>query len=184
MKTRTTSIIAALLLSVLSSYARDLHSPDGKFAVRAEASISLIDSSGQPILTLVRNTSGDTKVEVAWSPDSRHVVVVENSHIGSGIVAAWSDGANWHKTIQMDQDQAGIVRAGQAQFHGRLVAEHRKLDGWVTPREVLVKGEMVFSNGGKCNYGYTLAFRTGEQVRLDRGGYEEGELVGTNYHLL
>jgi hypothetical protein len=181
MKTQLLYAAASLLLAV-ASQAKDVRSPDGRFAVRAEATISLVDASGASILTLVRDTSGDAKVEVAWSPDSHHVVVVENSARGSGIVAAWKDEA-WHKTIELDQDQAGIIQAQQAKFHGRLVAEHRKLDGWKSPSEVLVQGDMNFSSGGNYHYGYTLAFR---QVpgRLDRGGYEEGQLIGKDYHSL
>jgi hypothetical protein len=181
MKTQLLYAAASILLAV-ASQAKDVRSPDGRFAVRAEATISLVDASGTSILTLVRDTSGDAKVEVAWSPDSHHVVVVENSVRGSGIVAAWKDEA-WHKTIELDQDQAGVVQAEQAQFHGRLVAEHRKLSGWISPSEVAVKGEMTFSNGGKYTYGYTLVFRPGPG-RLDRGGYEEGELIGKDYRSL
>jgi len=181
MKTQLLYAAASILLAV-ASQAKDVRSPDGRFAVRAEATISLVDASGASILTLVRDTSGDAKVEVAWSPDSHHVVVVENSVRGSGIVAAWKDEA-WHKTIELDQDQAGMVQAQQARFHGRLVSEHRKLAGWITPSEVAVQGDMSFSSGGQCHYGYTLAFRPGPG-RLDRGGYEEGELVGKDYHTL
>ena len=181
MKTQLLYAAASILLAV-ASQAKDVRSPDGRFAVRAEATISLVDASGASILTLVRDTSGDAKVEVAWSPDSHHVVVVENSVRGSGIVAAWKDEA-WHKTIELDQDQAGMVQAQQARFHGRLVSEHRKLAGWITPSEVAVQGDMTFSSGGQYHYGYTLAFRPGPG-RLDRGGYEEGELVGKDYHPL
>jgi len=181
MKTQLLYAAASILLAV-ASQAKDVRSPDGRFAVRAEATISLVDASGTSILTLVRDTSGDAKVEVAWSPDSQHVVVVENSVSGSGIVAAWKDEA-WHKTIELDQDQEGIVQAEQAQFHGRLVAEHRKLTGWISPSEVAVKGEMTFSSGGKYAYGYTLVFGPGPG-RLDRGGYEEGELIGKDYRSL
>ena len=183
MKTHTLSgAAAALLLTAFSSSARDLRSPDGRFAVRAESAISLIDSSGEQILTLARNTAGDTKVEVAWSPDSRRVIVVESSQRGSGIVAAWRD-ETWHKTLEMDEDQAGIVQQKQMQFGGRLIAEHRKLAGWITPTEVQVKGEMMFIGGRKYDYGYTLAFKPGPG-RLDPGGYEEGELIGKDYHSL
>ncbi len=174
---------AAAGILAVSSQAKDVHSPDGRFAVRAEAIISLIDSSGNQILTLVRDTSGDAKVEVAWSPDSRHVVVVENGErVGSGIVAAWKDEV-WHKTIESESQEGALIQAQQAKFHGRLVAEHRKLDGWKSPSEVLVQGDMTFSSGGNYHYGYTLAFR---QVpgRLDRGGYEEGQLIGKDYHSL
>jgi hypothetical protein len=179
MKTQLLYAAASILLAV-ASQAKDVRSPDGRFAVRAEATILLVDASGASILTLVRDTSGDAKAEVAWSPDSQHVVVVENSVRGSGIVAAWKD-EGWHKTIELDQDQAGIVQAEQAKFHSRLVSEHRKLAGWISPSEVAVRGELIFSSGGKYTYGYALVFRPGPG-QLDRGGYEEGELIGKDYH--
>jgi hypothetical protein len=182
MKTQLLYAAASILLAV-ASQAKDVRSPDGRFAVRAEASISLVDSRGDQILTLVRDTTGDAKVEVAWSPDSRHVVVVENGErVGSGIVAAWKDDV-WHKTIENESQEGALIQAQQAKFHSRLVAEHRKLNGWISPSEVLVQGDMTFSSGGNYHYGYTLAFR---QVpgRLDRGGYEEGQLIGKDYHSL
>ena len=182
MKRQTLYAAAGILLAV-SSQAKDVHSPDGRFAVRAEASISLVDAAGNQLLTLVRDTSGDAKVEVAWSPDSKHVVVVENGErVGSGIVAAWKDEV-WHKTIEPESQEGALIQAQQAKFHGRLVSEHRKLNGWITASEVAVQGDMTFSSGAKYRYGYTLAFR---QVpgRLDRGGYEEGQLIGKDYHSL
>jgi hypothetical protein len=183
MKTQILTCLAAgILLGAVPSQGKDVRSPDGQFAVRAESAISLVNLSGALILTLVRDTSGDAKVEVAWSPDSRHVVVVENGErVGSGIVAAWKDEV-WHKTIELESQVGGLIQAQQVKFHSRLVAEHRKLNGWVTPSQVLVEGDMTFANGAKYRYGYTLAFRPGGPVRLDRGGYEEGELIGKDFH--
>jgi hypothetical protein len=171
MKNKILITVAAGMLAT-ASQAKDIHSPDGQFAIRAEATISLVDSRGNEILMLERDTQGDQKVEVAWSPDSRHVVIVENGIRDSAITAAWKDQV-WHKTIEVDH--ASIRK------EGRLIAEHRKLSGWLTPSEVAVDGEMTFSTGTKYHYTYTLAFR---QVpgRLDRGGYEEGQLIGKDYH--
>ena len=170
MKNKILITVAAGMLAS-ASQAKDIHSPDGQFAIRAEATISLVDSRGNEILMLERDTQGDQKVEVAWSPDSRHVVIVENGIRDSAITAAWKNEV-WHKTIQVDH--APIRKEGQ------LIAEHRKLAGWLTPSEVAVNGEMTFSTGTKYHYAYTLAFR---QVpgRLDRGGYEEGQIIGKDY---
>jgi hypothetical protein len=176
-KLPTLTCAVAVVLSGTWSHGKDVKSPDGRFAVRAEAAISLVDSAGDQILSLVRDTTGDTKVEVAWSPDSRHVVVVENGARDSAIIGAWRDQA-WHKTIEVDEDHAPIRKD-----NGRVIAEHRKLAGWLTPSEVSVIGDMIFSGGRKYEYGYTLAFRPGPG-RLDRGGYEEGELIGKDYRSL
>jgi hypothetical protein len=176
-KLSTLTCAVAVILSGTWSQGKDVKSPDGRFAVRAEASITLVDSAGDQILSLVRDTIGDTKVEVAWSPDSRHVVVVENGARDSAIIGAWRDQV-WHKTIEVDEDRAPIRKD-----NARVIAEHRKLAGWLTPSEVSVIGDMMFSNGGKYKYGYTLSFRPGP-VRLDRGGYEEGAIVGHDYKIL
>jgi hypothetical protein len=174
-KTPLLTYAAAAGLLVVSSQAKDVRSPDGRYAIRAEQTISLIDVTGEEIFVLARDTSDDLKVEVAWSPDSRHVVVVENYRRGSVITGAWKDEA-WHKTLQVDH-------APIANGDGKLIAEHRQLAGWITPSEVAVKGDMTFSGGAHHHYGYTLAFR---QVpgHLDRGGYEEGQLIGKDYHSL
>jgi len=79
---------------------------------------------------LERDTQGDQKVEVAWSPGSRHVVIVENGIRDSAITAAWKDEV-WHKTIEVDH--APIRKEGD-----RLIAEHRKFV-WLaaSPRDTL-----------------------------------------------
>jgi hypothetical protein len=179
MTRKTLTIAVAGLLAVSAqAIAKDVKSPDGRYAVRAEKSISLVDAAGNQILTLVADTTGDNKVEVAWSPDSQHVLVVENGNRDCSIVGAWKDQA-WHKTIQLDSDEATFQKE-QTKRYGRLFAEHVRLAGWLTPSEVAVDGEMTFASGAKYRYAYTLAFR---QVpgRLDRGGYEEGQLIGKDY---
>jgi hypothetical protein len=111
------------------------------------------------------------------------VVVVENGpRVGSGIVAAWKDRA-WHKTIESETEVGTLIRSQLAKNRSRLVSEQRKLAGWLTPTQVLVRGELTFTNGLKCRYGYTLEFHEVEG-HLDRGGYEEGQLVASNYQLL
>ena len=133
-------------------------------------------------LTPRPDTTGDAKVEVAWSPDSQHVVVVENGERGISAIIGSLERRGWHKTIELDRRRS-MIQAQQARFHGRLVSEHRKLAGWITPSEVAVQGDMTSQAADKYHYGYTLAFRPGPG-RLDRGGYEEGELVGKDYHTL
>jgi hypothetical protein len=43
---------------------------------------------------------------------------------------------------------------------------------------------MHFSSGKRCVYEYTIHLLTGVVGHLDRGGYEEGIIVGRDYRLL
>jgi hypothetical protein len=183
------AIIAAILICVFTSEARaarnPVPSPDGKYGIKAGAALVLVDSTGRELLVLVANTSGATRVEVAWAPDSKKVAVVENFARGSAVFAAWlGESGVWHKTLQSDEDQAGIVRMAQQRCGGRLVSENRTFAGWSSDDAIRVKGDMTFSLGKKCAYQYTLGFAPGAVGRLDRGGYEEGIIVGHNYNLL
>jgi hypothetical protein len=180
MKTQLCAAASILLAAV--SEGKDVPSPDGQFAVRAEAGISLVDSRGDQILTLIPDTTGDAKIEVAWSPDSKHVVVVENGNRDSDIVAAWKDEV-WHKTIELYSDETKTIQAQQVRLYGRLVGEHQKFAGWISSSEETVIDEVTFSSGARYHYGYTLVFGP-VSGRLDRGGYEEGELIGKDYHSL
>ena len=198
---RTLLITAAMLIAALSQ-ARDIRSPDGKYAVRAEQTITLVDlKSGQTLLVLSDNTTGATRVEIAWAPDSRKVAMVEDYPRGSAVFAAWTDmqnqtlldqamsshpngPASWHKTLQADADESAIIHRAEQQFGGRLVSENRVFAGWISSDAIHVKGEMHFSSGKRCAYQYTLNFVTNAVGHLDRGGYEEGVIIGRDHKLL
>ena len=87
MKRKLLILVFVAVLWSVASQAKDVRSPDGQFAVRAEKAITLVDAGGNEILTLVKDTTGDQKIEVAWSPDSRHVLIVEGGARDSSIVA-------------------------------------------------------------------------------------------------
>ena len=198
---RTLLITAAMLIAALSQ-ARDIRSPDGKYAVRAEQTITLVDlQTGQTLLVLSDDTTGATRVEVAWAPDSRKVAMVEDYPRGSAVFAAWTDMPNptlldqamrsrpnrpavWHKTLQADADERAIIHRAEQEFSGRLVSENRVFAGWISPDAIRVKGEMHFSSGKRCAYQYTLYFVTNTVGHLDKGGYEEGVIVGRDHRLL
>jgi hypothetical protein len=197
---KTTLFITAAMCAAALSHARDIASPDGKYVVRAEATISLIDvKSGQTLLVLSNNTAGATRVEVAWAPDSRKVAMVEDWPRGSAVFAAWTDTPEqtlldqgmsrprpdvWHKTLQADADEKAIIHQAEQEFGGRLVSENRVFAGWLSPDAIRVKGEMHFSSGKSCAYQYTLHFLTNGVGHLDKGGYEEGVIVGRDHKLL
>jgi hypothetical protein len=132
---RTLLITAAMLIAALSQ-ARDIRSPDGKYAVRAEQTITLVDlQTGQTLLVLSDDTTGATRVEVAWAPDSRKVAMVEDYPRGSAVFAAWTDMPNptlldqamrsrpnrpavWHKTLQADADERAIIHRAEQSSAG------------------------------------------------------------------
>jgi hypothetical protein len=180
---KTTLLLAAICVAVIAQ-ARDVRSPDGKYAVRADATITLVDlASGNTLLVLSNDTQALTRVEVAWSPDSRKVAMVENARRGSAVFGAWTDGSVWHKTLQ-GEDEKSIISQAERLFGGRLVAENRVFNGWTSPDSIRVKGQMQFSSGRRCLYEYTLHFITNAVTHLDRGGYEEGAIVGRDHRLL
>jgi hypothetical protein len=171
------AVAAAFLLSVTFLRAETVRSPDGQFALEVGRGVEVVDASGQPVLTLVPALNGSRKVEASWSGDSRRVVVVTNAARGSAVMAAWREGSAWHKALQPDSDPGWdrLVRG-----KGRLVSEQRSIGGWISPDSVLVLGELDFSVGRRSTYRYTLTF-VPSSAGLNRGGFEEGALVGANY---
>jgi hypothetical protein len=192
-------IMVAMLVAALSQ-AKDIPSPDGKYAIRAEEIITLVEvRSGQTLLVLSNNTAGATRVEVAWAPDSRKIVMVENYPRGSVVFGAWTDSpqqtpseqsmtahrpAVWHKTLQADADESAVIRRAEQECGGRLVSEKRVFAGWISSDAIRVKGEMQFTSGKHRPYEYTLQFLTNVTGHLDKGGYEEGVIVGSDHRLL
>jgi hypothetical protein len=174
---------AALLLTALSVNPTTVFSPDRQFAVAVGSDLTIVDSSSQPLLTLVQNTAGDTSIQVGWSPDSQRVVVVETSGRGSDIVAAWREDNTWHRTIELDGDLAQVIRQGEQARGGRLVADTRTLGGWISNNALQVHGEMTFSGNQKYDYSYTLEFVHGPTT-LSHGGFEDGAIVGRNFQIL
>jgi hypothetical protein len=172
------AVAAAFLLPAFSVRAETVRSPDGRFAIETGPGIEVVDSTGQTALSLVPSLNGANKVEVAWSPDSRRVVIATNAARGSGVMAAWREGAAWHKTVEPDSE-SGFDRLVKG--HGRLVAEHRSLGGWVSADALTVTGELIFASGRREAYRYTLTFVSSSSAGLNRGGFEQGVLVGANY---
>jgi hypothetical protein len=137
--------ILAFTMPILSMQAKSITSPNGQFSVQTDGNIQLV-ANGQPFLMIVQSTRGDTNIQVAWNSDSRKVVIVENTSRGSGVVAAFTeDGINWKKTLEMDKDASELIRQAQAKVGGRLLSERRNLAGWISPNEIQVTGELVFS---------------------------------------
>ena len=204
---RNLTVAAALLMAALCQ-ARDVRSPNGSYAIRAENSISLVDlESGSTLLVLDQDASGESRVEVAWAPNSMKVAIVEDEARGSVVLGAWTDErsipadmasdpeflkgpsdivgrpATWHKTIQDDNEKA-IFSEAQRRFGGLVVAESRVFAGWISNDAIRVKGEIRLSNGKRCAYQYVAQFNPNVVGHLSKGGFKQGVLVGRNHQFL
>jgi hypothetical protein len=166
-----------------SLFAEKYPSPDQKWSVTTGQAVVLTDASGAPVLTIDNNAAAAHLVQALWSPDSRRVVVIEDYPRGSGVFAAWFDGKAWDKTLQKDEDGAAAIKQAQGSNGGRLQAEGRLAKSWVDEKNVLIEGELHFSNGNSRGYHYILEF-TDQPGKRDKGGYLEGVIKGTHYELL
>jgi hypothetical protein len=160
--------------------ASETWSPDGQWEVaKAGLSLQVMTRDGVSVLTLSDSTSGYDHLEVSWSEDSTRAVVAANARRGSLILAAWHEGAVWHKTLQvMNFPELGPF--GQA--NGGILEEHRSLGSWQPDQTLIVYGGVHFRNNASLRYFYALKFaEPGAPLVLDKGGYEEGAIVGTRY---
>ena len=174
--------ISTFCLAESSSPHRRIPAPSGAYLLEIDDQIRVTDPNGLNLLTLAGSLEGVQSVEAKWSPDSQRVVVVINYGRGSGVEAAYFDGAGWHKTLQPDSDLPVNELARQGGASGRLAAQHCRLGDWLDGQRIAVTGELVFSSQKHVPYGYTLIF-TGAPTHLDPGGFEEGAIEGVGYHL-
>jgi hypothetical protein len=170
MKTIIIWAAAALLTTSFAAKSTEANSPDGLYSIQSSRSgVSLVDSKGQSLITLIRSTTGGTKIEISWAPTSKRVVLATNSALGSAIVAAWTDdnGATWTKALEADADQTNISNQAQRDTGSRLIAESLTLGDWGSPDELQVKGNMKFSNHKQAEFSYGLEFGSGVLVAKD-----------------
>ena len=124
------------LTTAITAKSTDATSPDGLYSIQSSRSgVSLVDSKGQSLITLIRSMTGGTKFEISWAPTSKRVVVATNSALGSAIVAAWTDdnGATWRKALEPDAYQTNIANQAQRDAGNRLIAESLTLGDWGSP---------------------------------------------------
>jgi hypothetical protein len=168
----------------------------------------LVDlESGNTLLVLDKDASGESRVEVAWAPNSMKVAIVEDDAHGSVVLGAWTDErsvpadmasdpqflkdpsdvvgrpATWHKAIQEDNERA-IFSEAQRRFGGLVVAESRLFAGWISKDAIKVKGEIRLSNGKRCGYQYVAQFNPNVVGHLSKSGFKQGVLVGRDHRLL
>jgi hypothetical protein len=174
--------ILATLGITLAAHSETTFSPDGKFGIKMEKqAVEIVDSSDQAVLVLDKDVTGIRQLSIAWSADSSRVVIAEDFDKGSGIFAAWKDGSAWLKSVQMDSDAAPMIKAVTHQVGGHLVSESRTLGPWISDTKIHVDGQMTFSTAKRFKYSYTLQFLPLLNQPMDRGGYLENVIKGTNY---
>ena len=185
-----TRLISVLVTALITNFGwaesglepKQIPAPDGAYTLEITDEVRVIDSAGSPSVTLARNLEGVQRVDAKWSPDSHRVVIVISYTRGSGVEAAYLDGSGWHKALQPDTDLPTDELARQAGVSSRLVSQSSRLGDWLDSRRIGITGELIFAGQKKVPYGYTLVF-TGEPGHLDRGGFEEGVIKGSEYHI-
>src|SRR5258708_5339436 len=146
-KILTTCAAGILLLTALSSRATTIPSPNLRWLVDyANNSIQVIDQgieTPRVVCIVVGDTSGDTNVDIKWSPFSDKMAIIETGSKGSGhVVAAWVESKAvsaidkafsthpkyvWHKSVEMDKDQDKMIDQAQRKFGGKVVSQTRTL---------------------------------------------------------
>ena len=109
--------------------------------------------------------------------------MIEDYARGSAVCTAWFDGKTWDKSLQSDEDEAVAIKQAQGSNGVRLQAEARLAKSWIDEKNVLIEGEVHFSNGNSRGYHYIPEF-TDQPGKRDKGGYLEGVIKGTQYELL
>jgi hypothetical protein len=173
---------AWLWLHTTAASAGSLPSPDGRYTLITQPIVRVVDASGATVLVLDKDPRGVRHIESSWSPDGRRVVVAEDFDRGSAVFGAWRQGNAWHRAVQPDADGERFVQGLERQGLGGLKAEHAWLSEWVSADAIGIRGELIFGNGQRVPYAYTLRF-VADSGPLSRGGYELGVLKGTGYRI-
>lgn len=164
-------------------------SPDRQWGMRGgdTASLELVDQLGTPIMDLIpASIARDAEhVNIAWSEDSQHCLILAQYRRGSVVYGIWCDSGTWHKAVQSDNDQAGIVRLAQQKLGGQLQRESRWFAGGMRGNGIQVRGTLTMNNGKTARYEYDLEFMPSLFVSDQLiNGFEQGEISGRNYRLI
>jgi hypothetical protein len=162
----------------------EAESPDGHWKVtRNVKRIQLVDlqHGGTPVLTLIDSLDGFKTLESTWSSDSKRLVLIGNAARGSCVWAAWQDGETWRRTLETDFFPE-LTQTAEA--NGGIGQEHREAAEWKDPEGLVINGAVQFRNSAGLRYAYVLRFQPpGTTLSRDRGGYEEGEILGVAWTL-
>ena len=198
---RNLTVAAALLIATLCQ-ARDVRSPNGSYAIRAENSISLVDlESGSTLLVLDQDASGESRVEVAWAPNSMKVAIVEDEARGSVVLGSSTDERSIPADIASDPEfskgpsdvvgrSATCIRRSRTttrrQSSGgptsvwRLGGRRsRVFAGWISNDAIRVKGESGSQTGSAAPIStWRNLIRRSSGILFLEGRIQQGVLVG------
>jgi len=177
--------LALLIVTILSRYcqaAKLADSPDGKWTIQTttQGSVAIFNSAGDPAIAIDRGTTGSERLRAKWSSDSKAVILLDQAPRGSGITAAWFDGAIWHATVEPDSDLGQAEALAHKGISGYLKAEERTLGDWISADTIQVRGSLRYLGGEKFSYSYDLQIVPGSYA-LNRGGFETGGLKASNF---
>jgi hypothetical protein len=170
-----------LILFAGTIMGENVPSPNGAYVLEIGTSARILDH-GNPVLTVVSDLQGVRRLDVKWSPDSSRVVFVTNYDRGCNVYAAYREGVEWHRTIELDADSTITELGKQAGASGRLVSDKRTLGDWLDADRISVTGQLTFSPQQYVAFGYTLIF-AGGPTQLSGGGFEDGAIKGVNFHV-
>lgn len=167
--------------------AEQITSPDGRWTIRTTTgetnpAVAIFNTDGRPVAIIDRDTTGSKRVAAKWSSDSNKVVLLDQAPLGSGIIAAWFDGTNWHAAAEPDNDlrQAEALAKSQG-LRGDVKAEQRELGDWISPDIVQIRGTLRYLGGKEFPYSYNLQIVPG-YYSLNHGGLETGGLKAFHFH--
>jgi len=182
-------LFTLFVAAILGQYCRAAKlgsSSDGKWSVETitrdtKPAVAIFDSRGNPVIIVDSDTTGSKLVRAKWSPDSKQVVLLDQAPLGSGIIAAWFDGAKWHVTVEPDSDLGAVeALAKKHGINGDLKAEERMLGDWITPGTIHIRGAVRYMSGKKFFYSYNLQIVPGSYA-VNRSGFETGGLNATSF---
>ena len=180
------TLFIAAVLGQQCKGAKLASSPDGNWSVETitqdtKPAVAIFNSRGHPVVVIDRDTTGSKLVRVKWSPDSKQVVLLDQAPLGSGIVAAWFDGAKWHATVESDSDLSDVeALANSHGINGDVKAEERMLGDWIFPDTIQIRGTLRYMGGKRFLYSYNLQIIPGSYP-VNRSGFETGGLKATSF---
>ena len=186
MKRILLTLFIAAVLGQQCKGAKLASSPDGNWSVETitqdtKPAVAIFNSRGHPVVVIDRDTTGSKLVRAKWSPDSKQVVLLDQAPLGSGIVAAWFDGAKWHATVEQDRDLSDVeALADRRGINGDVKAEERMLGDWIFPDTIQIRGTLRYMGGKKFLYSYNLQIIPGSYA-VNRSGFETGGLKASNF---
>jgi hypothetical protein len=173
-------------LSQYSKAAIRIGSPDGKWLIQSATQdagpvIAICNSAGAPLVILDRDTKGSQALSAKWSADSKSAILLDQAPLGSGISAAWFDGARWHASVESDADVDRAEALAKSQgIDGAVKAETRTLGDWISQDTIRILGTLHYLGGETFSYSYDLQIVPGSYA-LNRGGFETGWLKASNF---